>query len=414
LLGVAAFSVVQAFRPPAEGYLGDFTQDWLSARDFREGHPVYGDLLDAVRRHMGEPPPKCLRWNAHPPGSVVLVLPLAGLSHIEAFYLWNLVTFTLFAIALWFVALELGVRPVWKAAAIAAGVCAVGATSYPLRHQVALGQFNCLLAFLITVTWGADRRGYWWLAGTAVGIAMAIKLFPGFLLVYFLTTRQWRALATAVAVFLLVNGVALALFGVETFETYVREVIPAVSGDYATQWNNISAPAFWLRLFDPAAVSRVIPVVHSPLVGKLLSHAAQLVIVGCVAWVSWRAQSSAGRDRAFAAAVVGMLLVSPLTWPHALTMLVVPVAVLIADRPRGIRMCLLLACLAVMWLPDTFIPRLALGPDAAENMKFYNQQPLSVVQNLFVASVAHYALVGVFVLIIRAPNCPVPTCNSNT
>jgi hypothetical protein len=401
LLGVAGFSFAKAFRPP-EGYVGDFTQDWLSARDYLEGRPAYGDLLDSVRRHLGEPPPGYLRWNAHPPGSVVLVLPLARLSHVEAFFIWNIATFTLFAIAIWIAAMELGVRPVWKAAAIAAGVCAVGATCYPLSHQVSLGQFNCLLAFLITLAWMADRRGYWWLAGVAVGIAMAIKLFPGFLLLYFLVTRKWRSLVIAIGIFLLVNGLAVALFGVETFQTYTREVIPAVSADYATRWNNISAPAFWLRLFDPAPVSNVEPVVHSPLVGKLFAHAAQLVIVACVGWAGWRSRTTPARDRAFATAVAGMLLVSPITWPHSLVMLVVPLAVLIAENPRGVWRLLLVACVAVMWLPDTFLPRTAFGSDEAERWAVHHQS-ISPAKNLLVASVAHYAILCVFVLTLRAP-----------
>lgn len=404
LLGTAAFSAVVPLRPQ-EGFVGDFTQDWLSARDFHEGRPAYGDLPGALRRHFGgEPPKDFLRWNAHPPASVLLVLPLAGLSHVEAFAVWNAVTFALFVVAVWIVASEFGIRPAWRAAALAAVVSALGSISYPLRQQVILGQFNCLLAFLITVAWAADRRGCWWLAGSAVGAAMAVKLFPGFLLLYFFATRNWRALAVAVAVFLAVNGAAVALFGADTFRTYIRDVIPAVSADYATRWNNLSAPAFWLRLFDPAPSSGVIPVVHSPLHGKLFAHAAQVLITGCVAWLAWRASranSNAARDRAFAAAVVAMLLISPITWPHSLVMLVVPVAVLIAAKPSGANRWVLVACLMLMWLPDTFAPRLAFGADEAERLSNHHHTPLSPVANLLVASIPHYALLGLFVLTLR-------------
>jgi hypothetical protein len=407
-LATAVFAAVSGFLPPP-GFGGDFTQDWLSARDFLAGRSVYGDLPDALRRHCGrEQLGECLRWNAHPPGAVLLVLPFAGLEHERAFYAWNLATFPLFVLAVWIAAAELGVRPV-RAAALAAVVSVLGVTSYPLLQQVALGQFNALLAFLVTLGWVADRRGRWCLAGSAVGSAMTVKLFPGFLLVYFLSARRWRAAGMAVVVFLLVNGLAAGLFGIGAYRTYALEVIPAVSGDYATKWNNLSSPAFWRRAFDPAPSSRVIPVVSSPVIGRALAAVAQLTVVGCVVWTGWRARSASGRDRAFASAAVGMLLVSPIAWPHYLVVLVVPVALLVARFPRGAAGWALVCCLAVLWLPDTLLPRLVYGPQEAARMSVHCHQPLSSVGNLLAASVPHYALLGVFLLTLRLPTSPPST-----
>jgi hypothetical protein len=397
-LGVAVFALVVGVRP-AEGFVGDFTQDWLSARDVREGQPAYGDLHDALRRQFGsEPPTDFLRRNAHPPASVVLVLPLAELSHVDAFFAWNLITLALFACAVWVAAHELDIRPARRSAALAALVTALGTTCYPLFQQTVLGQFNCLLAFLITIAWAADRRGWWVLAGVAVGAATAVKLFPGFLLLYLFACRRWRALGAAVLTFLVANGAAVVVLGPDAFRTYVCEVIPSVSAEYATRWNNLSVSAYWKRLFDPAASSRAIPVVDAPMVGKILAPAGQSAVAVCVAVIAARARSTAQRDQSFAAAVVGMLLVSPLTWPHALVMLIVPVGVLVAHRPCGVRLWALVVCLAVLWLPDTFAPRLAFGVEEAGRMSVYHHQPLTLVGNLLVASVPHYALLGLFVL----------------
>jgi hypothetical protein len=402
-LATALFAALSGFLPP-RGFVGDFTQDWFSARDYLDGRPVYGSLPDALRRHIGrEPPQNFLRWNAHPPGSVLFVLPVAGLSHDRAFIAWNWLTFPLFVFAVWIVAAELGVRPAPRAAALAALVAVLGSTSHPLYQQVINGQFNALLAFLIAVAWAADRHDRWCLAGAAIGLAAAVKLFPGFLFLYLLVARRWRAAGTAVVSCLLVNGLALAVFGVSAYQTYFRDVVPDVAAEFATKWNNLSAPAFWLRLFDPAPASRVLPLAHAPVLGRVLASAAQLIVVALVARAGWRARSVADRDRGFAIAVVGMLLVSPITWPHYIVMLVVPIALLITRTPRGSARVLLVVCLGVLWLPDVLVPWLVYGREEAFRLSVHRHEHLSAAGNLLMGSVPHYALLGVFVMALRIP-----------
>jgi hypothetical protein len=392
-----------AFRPDPR-FVGDFTQDWLSSRDVIEGRPAYGPLAESLRRHFdAEPPEDFLPWNAHPPGSVLLALPLARLEHATAFFVWNAVTFPMFVCAVWIVAAELGPWRGWRAASVAAAVAVVGVTCYPIHQQVVLGQFNALLALLITGAWAADRRGWGTLAGGAVGAAAAVKLFPAFLLLYLIAARRWRAAGVAVVVGGAISACAAVALGTDAYRTYVIDVVPAVSARYATQWNNLSLSAFWLRLFDPTPESRVVAVWAAPTVGKVLATASRFVVVGLVGWAALRATTTEGRDRAFALAVVGMVLVSPIAWPHYLIMLVVPVGLLVVGLGRTPWRWALLACLAVMWLPDTFVPKLILGDKRAELMSVHRHPPLTPGENILIASVPHYALLGLFLLTLWLP-----------
>jgi hypothetical protein len=269
-----------------------------------------------------------------------------------------------------------------------------------------LGQFNALLALLLTGAWAADRRGWGALAGAAIGAAAAVKLFPAFLLLYLLAARRWRAAGVAVVVGGVISAVAAVALGTDAYQTYARDVVPAVSARYAAQWNNLTLNAFWLRLFDPTPESRVIAVWTAPPVGKVLAAASRLVVVGLSGWAAWRATTTEARDRAFALAVVGMVLVSPIAWPHYLIVLVVPVGLLATSLGRTPWRWALLACLAVMWLPDTFVPKLILGHERAELMSLHRHLPLTPAENLSVASVPHYALLGLFLLALRLPVGP--------
>ncbi|HEY1192153.1 MAG TPA: glycosyltransferase family 87 protein [Gemmata sp.] len=401
----AAFALItgEAFRP-RPGFVGDFTQDWLSAREVLSGRPAYGDLPGALRRHFGaEPPADFLPWNAHPPGSVLLVLPFAQLSHHRAFFAWNLVTFPLFVVAVWLVAAELGPWRGGRAAGVAAGVAVLGVTCYPLHQQVVLGQFNALLAFLIAVAWVADRHDRWALAGLAVGAAVAVKLFPALLLVYLVAAQRWRAAGVALLTAGALTGAAVAVLGADAFVTYARDVVPAVSAKYATQWNNLSISAFWGRLFTPTPESRVVAVADAPLLGALLAGACRLAMWGATVVAALGARSSEARDRAFALVVVAMVLVSPIAWPHYFVLLVVPIGLLLAGLGRTRRRWPLLACLVVLWLPDTFVPALALGREFAERMSVHRHDPLTPERTLLVASVPFYAVLGLFLLLACRP-----------
>ena len=406
LAATAAFAALTwpTFRP-APGVGGDLTQDWLSAREHRAGRPAYGDLGAASLRHLGSRhKDDALRWNAHPPASLLFFLPLARLSHEDAFFAWNLVTVPLFAAAVWLVARQLGASG-GRAGAVTAAVTLAGAAPvvgcYPLQQQVQWGQFSAPLVFLIAVAWAADRSGRGALAGAALGAAAAVKLFPAFLLLYSAAAGRWRSVAVAAAVALGLNAVALAAFGPDAFRTYTGEVVPGVSERYGAHWSNISARAFWLRLFDPSLPSRATALADAPPVGRALALAARGGLALGVAWLAWRADTAARRDRAFAAAVVAMILVSPISWSHSLLLLVIPVGLLVRDT-RGPWRWPLLACLTVLWLPHEFVTGLVFGREFAA-AAVTAPRPLTPAELLLGAAATHYAAVGLFLLAARLP-----------
>jgi hypothetical protein len=406
-LSTALFAAVvwDVFRPEPR-YLSDFSQDWLSARDVLDGRPAYSDLGDAVRRHLdGEPPPTFLDWNAHPPGSVVLILPLALADHNTALFLWNLINFPLVVVAVGVVLREFGVRGLRNEAITAIAIGLGGVSCYPLFHQFVMGQFNALLAFLVAVAWAADRNGRANLAGIAVGVAAAVKLFPAFLLAYFLLAGRWRAFAVAVGVVLLLSGASVAVLGIDAYRTYATEVIPAVTKRYATQWNNVTLSGFWLRVFDPVPASNLRPVVYAPLAGKVAAALTRGAMAALVAWAAWTARRGglAARDRAFSCAVVGMILVSPIAWPHYFIILLVPVSVMLARQwNTGLRWPLVV-CVLLLWLRETMWIVLWYGQQFADDMVNNQHPPLPAGEWLLVAGPLHYALVGLFVLSLRLP-----------
>lgn len=192
----------------------------------------------------------------------------------------------------------------------------------PMRENINLGQINMLLIALIV--FDVLKLDRW--KGAGVGVATALKLFPGIFIVYFLVTRQWRAAivssATAAGVTILSAAVA-----------------PRASWDFWTQalWDttrvgrtdytgNQSILGLLSRLVAPAEPNRVIWVVLALAVAAFGLYRAE--------------RATRAGDLVSALALTGLVagLISPITWPHHLYWFVPAlIAVFACARDRGPR-----------------------------------------------------------------------------
>jgi hypothetical protein len=229
------------------------------------------------------------------------------------------------------------------------------AVCYPFWHQMVHGNLNLLLLALLTATWAATRAGRPGWAGAALGTAAALKLFPAFLAVYFLARREWKVLKVAAATFAALTLLTAAILGTEAYRTYLGEVLPGSGARYRAAWFNLSLAGFWAKLFDPQAGDRgmhVTPLLASRPLAHAAFAASAAVVVAVVAQSAARARSRPAADLAFGLALLGMLLVSPITWEHYLLLLPLLLAVLWQRLPplEGVRW-VYGAAVVLLWLP---------------------------------------------------------------
>ncbi len=390
---------VSVFRPAPDTY-PDFIQEWLSAGNYLAGDPIYELQRVAALKHIGRDIPAfdtMLPWNAHPPVAVLVALPYGLINdYAESHLVWNLTTFPLMLLAVWLILRELRVRLQWWHIFPAIIVLLL---ADPILMQLFYGQLNFLIAFLIVLGWVADRRGYQAAAGLAVGTAVALKLFPGLLLVYFLAARRWRAATWGIATAIAWNLLAVAAFGTDAFVVYVREVIPSLDV-FRGVWSNVSVAGYWRRIGFAMGV---------PAIGSLVGMMCQLAVVAVVARVSWRANTADERDRAYALAVVGMVLASPVAWGHYFVLLVLPLLLLWVRTPTGWGKLAVCGLIIVLALPTWLFAEWGMGLPRAE--LWLPQLPPTNNPWLCVGAlgVFVYALAAVFVLTATTRfNRPVP------
>lgn len=391
---------IQSLRPaPQDGV--DFFQEWSSARSFFQGGSVYGDLPDLAEQFLGVRADRTrshVPVNAHPPAAILLLMPLALLDYPDGCLVWNLLSLAAFGASIGLVMHGLRIpfsRWAWFPLVTLLLLC------NPLRQQTNQGQLSGLLSLLVTGIWISARSGRPVWSGVLLGTATALKLFPGFLLIYFVLRRQWWTVAVGVISFAALNGVTATILGPDAFVTYVEDVLPSVAA-YRATWPNASLTGFVCKLFDDPAPElfcwhwRVVPLWSSPMVARIGCLLAAAVVTLITARTILAARTQLQSDRAFGVTTTAMLLVSPVTWDHYFLMLVLPLALVwLWLPPQSSFRPLFLLVVAGLWLNALTVGQ-AFVPDGDPPREVF---PIHVVTLM---SVQCYALVSLFALGLAA------------
>lgn len=389
---------------PKNGRLNDFVQEWSSARRYFEGEPIYGDLRPFVARHFGKRHVESLpiEVNGHPPASVLLTLPFGWLSYRAACLVWNLLSLVGLVAG---IALILGRRGLNCSAWAWLPILACLLPSGPFADQVMLVQMSLLLFFLLTAAWWADRNGHAAGSGCLVGLAASLKLFPGFLLLYFAAQRRWKSVAAAAITMAALHAAAWAVLGRQAFSDYITIVLPSL-GRFEVGAFNASLAAWWSRLLD-GAHPQFTPLANWPLLAGIAT-AVSVAAAAALAYRTARRAGSAGdRDLAFSLCVAAMMLATPIVWWHYFLMLILPLIVLWRTASAAIRP-LLAATTAVLAINPYWFARF---PWIGSGLTFDSSGQVAaatLLNSLTVLSFQLYALVALFLLIARQCHGHVP------
>jgi hypothetical protein len=349
---------------------GDIVQDVVSAQEFLAGRPLYPDDMTArinvamaaegPRRSLFEPghdkwqreQKKLLdmlteHWvQAHPPFMTVYTAPFAGAFGILGTQIaFTLIALTALALTLRLIQLELFPQATgWTALLVAIAALGWDAVEGVLRR----GQSGLLLCFLLTASWFLLRRGRPGFAGIAAGFAISLKLVPGLILLV-LILRHRQAFLAAVATVLFIGLAVLGLTSVQDHLDYLR-TSQVVMAEFGAHPGNVSLFGALMRGVGDLNLS--LPI------AKAIWLLCGAVIAAALAWRISRAATNCEKtdlDLQFGVAMTLMPLLSPVSWEHYLTYLILPLAVL-ASRvvARGDRRALVkyLGLLLFFCVPD--------------------------------------------------------------
>ncbi|MGQ5265116.1 glycosyltransferase family 87 protein [Micromonospora sp. ZYX-F-536] len=301
--------------------------DWWTA-----GNPLYDYVQpDRVQGEL---------YFTYPPFSALLLWPF-GLIRLGA-TVTIFTVLTVLAVVLttrWLVTPVIARHDLPRAFTLTVAVLLVLAVE-STRETITFGQINMLLVVLILadLLFAVPQARRW--AGVGIGLATALKLFPGIFIVYLLATRRWRAAAVASATAAAATLLAAAIAPRDSWRFWTHELWATERVGRTDYTGNQSLFGLLSRFSAPEKPDRLL----------------WLLVVAVVAGYGlWRAVRAArAGDGLTGLTLTGLVgaLASPITWTHHIYWFVPAVvlladAALSADRPDEARRRRWLAGLAV-------------------------------------------------------------------
>ncbi|HTM86407.1 MAG TPA: glycosyltransferase 87 family protein [Mycobacterium sp.] len=282
----------------------------MGAQAWRDGHPLYGDVL-FVTRVRETPLPF-----TYPPIAAVLFTPFTWVSLPVATATLTVITTVLLVVSVALVLTALGVGtaarrgsgpggPAWWRSGVLAGAIVAAAIwlgAEPILSNYGYGQINVVLMTLVIADCLPRRTP--WPRGVLVGVAMAVKLTPAVFLLYFLLRRDTRAALWAVATFATAVAAAFLLAPTDSREYWTRTLFHTNRiGDTAVNTNQ-----------NFAGVLARLGITGGPF--AMWWAAAGLATLALTVWAVRRLLRDDQPTLALMCVALFGLLVSPVSWSH--------------------------------------------------------------------------------------------------
>jgi len=311
----------------------DLRVNFLGALAIREGLNPYDNLVALnLARNEAMPYSGTETWNTvtNPPTampffalltytpvqvSTVLFLGLNNLLLIGLF--WILHRMLKPAVLLWWVLATLTIVVAYQ----------------PLTAAMSLGQVDIIIAFLLLVSaYGIYVRKLG-LAGFVVGIAAALKISPGLIVLYFVWRGYWRAVAGMAFSGALMIAISFWMVGLDTWTYYVTERLPDLLSGTGL-WQNLSV----LGLINRSAIGTNVAIEYWGLLPSvsliaILNYFAVAAILASMVLVLRTQQPRKELViLEFGIVIAALLLVSGVSWPHYAVWLLPVLSYLVEPR----------------------------------------------------------------------------------
>ena len=229
---------------------------------------------------------------------------------------------------------------------------------YSLRTNFLYGQYYVFLLFLLTLAYFCLVRGGSVASGCVAGVAFALKLYAGPLLLYFAAIRNRKATAAMLATILCSCVLAISLFGWRDVEFYGTHVLTrSLEGGSIDPYDagNPTISTLLHRLLREDPELNPHPVANNPELFFFLrtfANLAILIVITAAAGIRQTIKS----DRGFACFIVATLLLSTNVASYTYVLLLLPVALLWRESTSSERLglvvlyFLLAAPLPLGWL----------------------------------------------------------------
>ena len=222
-------------------------------------------------------------------------------------------------------------HPVWIAV-IYAGLY----LSEPFKYAIFLAQTHILYLLMTVLALILAQRKWPVTAGILLALAAAVKITPGFLLLYWLVTRRYKAALSFVSTFAALTMLTVVLLGTGLTRNYFHS-LSQNANVLLLAFNNQSLAGWWGGLWVSRAELKNWAIHPMPPVLKVVSAFVTF------ATSIWGGFLDRGEEREVMAttpygavfAIVGATVFAPIAWTHYYVLLVIPVMLFLSAWKLG-------------------------------------------------------------------------------
>ncbi len=305
----------------SDGFAAYYTSARL-ARSRSAGPPLYDDAWFSAEVAHTVPGVRDI-YNANPPTTALLLLPLSGARYAVARTIWIWLNVALLAVTLLLILRETGLR---GPPALIFGCVALACQ--PLEANMHQGQVYVLLLTLATLVWIGLRRSSGRVAGVALGAMLAVKTAGLMLPILLLSRRHWRSLVWAGLSTVTLCLTSLFWLNAATWSAYVRALMRFRNEPDLSVSAYQTVPSLFRHLFTFDSTWNPDPLTRSPLLATSLTL---LVIVGLLGLTLLFTRTLERIDLPFAALLTLSVLLSPVSLDYHYTLLLLPLGILMAE-----------------------------------------------------------------------------------
>jgi hypothetical protein len=173
----------------------------------QEVSPYDGEQLRIVAAEAGIP-----RLNpfVYLPFTGIMMIPFTFFPPQNGLLVWFFLNHILFFGALAFLAAAVGKESRWMTASL---LFFLGAVFFPLTRTLTAGQLNLVLLFLLAAAVYFLHRRWDFAGGLFIGLATMVKVSPGFLVLFLIWKRRWRAVGASLVGIVALFVISMVILG---------------------------------------------------------------------------------------------------------------------------------------------------------------------------------------------------------
>lgn len=209
--------------------LGDFANYYYGARFMNKADcwQVYDVHRFNQAVEAAGQPGLFLDHTSVPPQTPLFYKPLAAIADpFLARGVFNAVGVVVFAFLLW------RLLRAYPPAKNSYALLLLVAAAFPVYQNLAFGQTYLFITALLMAAWLAQLRGRMAMAGLWLAVAVALKLTPVVLLLFFVVRRQWRPVVWCLVFWAGITGLSMLVAGTDVFRIYYVHLLPRILDGY--------------------------------------------------------------------------------------------------------------------------------------------------------------------------------------